>query len=286
MWRVTTGRAASARRALGVASAVMVFAFGAAPAAAEAAKGGRTVTIVLTPNSPRADSEKVGGLLALRLDKIGIDATVEPRGDDLVVRMHGVTEQRALDMIGLPALRFRPVLADLPASDGSGDPTAAAQAVKACDAAALVSLGGAPITAPADDRSNVCIVAPMAHDDFRLLLGPASVGGADVKAAKAQFQFGNGFVVTMNLTKRGLEKFNHLAATSYGRPSPNDQVAVTLQGSVESNPAFQTSSFDGPIQITGGSNGFTQKEAETLAAVINLGASTMANYEVASVTAA
>jgi preprotein translocase subunit SecD len=283
MTRVAEVRTERARRAVAVVATVLG-ALGLVPAAtAHAATSTRRITIVLTPNSTKPDVKRAGGLIEFRLDKIGIDSTVKLRGSDLVVTMKGVDERAALSALGVPALRIRPVLAFMPPSDGS-DATAAAEAVKSCDGAALTPLRGAPITSPVADRAGVCIVAPLVSSKDRVLLAPATLGGADVKSAKAQFQAGNGWVVILAFKKAGLERFNQLAAKAYGRPSPRDQVALTLQGVVESNPAFQASSFDGPVQISGGAHGFTQKEAAQLAAVINFGTSAVAAYEVASVT--
>jgi preprotein translocase subunit SecD len=72
----------------------------------------------------------------------------------------------------------------------------------------------------------------------------------------------------MKLSGSGLQKFNDLAATSYGQPSPQDQVAIVLDGVVQSNPAFQSPNFDGDVQITGS---FSSSEASDLAKLINYG---------------
>jgi preprotein translocase subunit SecD len=76
----------------------------------------------------------------------------------------------------------------------------------------------------------------------------------------------------MNLKSAGLTKFNKLAAVSFGQSAPRNEVAIVLDGVVQSAPAFQTSSFNGAVQITGGSKGFTPGEASDLATVINYGA--------------
>jgi preprotein translocase subunit SecD len=72
----------------------------------------------------------------------------------------------------------------------------------------------------------------------------------------------------MDLTGSGAQKFNALAAKSFGQPSPTDEVAIVLDGVVQSAPAFQASSFSGPVQISGN---FTQSEATDLAKLIQYG---------------
>ncbi len=59
---------------------------------------------------------------------------------------------------------------------------------------------------------------------------------------------------------------------SFGQSAPRNEVSIVLDGVVQSAPAFQTSSFNGAVQITGGSKGFTPGEASDLATVINYGA--------------
>jgi preprotein translocase subunit SecD len=73
----------------------------------------------------------------------------------------------------------------------------------------------------------------------------------------------------MTLKSSGLRKFNALAAASFPQSSPRNEVAIVLDGLVYSNPAFQSSSFNGAVQITGN---FTPGEASDLATVINYGA--------------
>jgi len=66
-----------------------------------------------------------------------------------------------------------------------------------------------------------------------------------------------------------LKKFNDLAASSFPKSAPQNEVAIALDALVYSAPAFQASSFSGPVQITGN---FTPGEAADLAKVINYGA--------------
>jgi len=102
-----------------------------------------------------------------------------------------------------------------------------------------------------------------------VLLGPTVMTGNDVDSAKKNFQSGVGNVVEMTLKDQGLTKFNALAAKSFGQTSPTNEVAIVLDSIVQSNPAFQSANFSGPVQISGN---FSTSEAEDLAKLINYGA--------------
>src|SRR5262249_36676455 len=121
----------------------------------------------------------------------------------------------------------------------------------------------------ADDKAGTCIVADARDGKQRFLLGPTALAGkGGVSGAKSEFTTGVGWVVLMDLTDAGATKFNALAGKSYGQPSPTDQVAIVLDGVVQSNPRFDAASFSGPVQITGN---FTQSEATDLAKLIQYG---------------
>jgi preprotein translocase subunit SecD len=123
------------------------------------------------------------------------------------------------------------------------------------------------------------VVLPIRSSKDRLLLAPvntkASLGvppglsGGDVSGATSTFASGQGYAVEMTLKGAGLAKFNALAAASFQQQAPRNEVAIVLDGVVQSNPAFQTGSFSGPVQITGN---FTQGQASDLATIINYGA--------------
>ena len=97
---------------------------------------------------------------------------------------------------------------------------------------------------------------------------PAGLSGADVSGATSTFVSGQGYAVEMTLKSSGETKFNALAAASFKQQAPRNEVAIVLDGVVQSNPAFQASSFT-TVQITGN---FTQGQASDLATIINYGA--------------
>ena len=81
------------------------------------------------------------------------------------------------------------------------------------------------------------------QDAGRLLLGPTKFTGRGVDDAKSQFSQGEGYTVDMTLTDFGQEAFDELAAESFPQPPPQNQVAIVLDGVVQSNPAFQAASY-------------------------------------------
>ncbi|MFN8026344.1 MAG: protein translocase subunit SecD [Acidimicrobiia bacterium] len=267
------------------------------------------VSVVLTPKGDYSkDSLDVAvDIIRTRVDSLG---TLEPEitrsgsGKDAFVQIDlpGVKDrEKAVKLVGTTGtLRFRPVLANLPAEGASTSTTttttgttvpgatttaptttttlpkteadaAAIAAVASCDTTLIGQLDPAkiPTTKPADDAADKCIVAKSRDGKSRYLLGPTALAGkGGVSGAKSQFAQGTGYVVLMDLTDSGAQKFNALAAKSFGQPSPTNEVAIVLDGVVQSAPAFQASSFSGPVQISGN---FTQSEATDLAKLIQYG---------------
>lgn len=156
----------------------------------------------------------------------------------------------------------------------AADAAAKQAAIASCDPNAVLALTSIPTTSRADDTRDACVVLPLRPKDgakassaTRLYLGPTELTGTDVDKAKREF-VSPGYGVSMTLTGGGLGKFNVLAAKSYGQQPPQNEVAIVLDGVVQSNPAFQARSFSGPVQITGN---FSSTEAEDLAKLINYG---------------
>lgn len=246
-------------------------------------------------------------IIRSRVDSLGVaEPEISRQGDNVVVDLPGVENRnKARRLVGQTAeLRFRPVLAVLPPAGGTeassasppttsagsvptseaGTPTttttlppdeAARRAVVAsCNPDAVLALDRVPTTSRADDRRGDCVVLPLRATDGdkapgRLYLGPTELTGKDVDKARREFRQGEGYTVTMTLTGDGLDTFNALAARSFPQPPPRNEVAIVLDGVVQSNPAFRSPSFDGPVQISGN---FSATEASDLAKLINYGA--------------
>jgi preprotein translocase subunit SecD len=145
----------------------------------------------------------------------------------------------------------------------------------------LSSLQEIATTRVADDRAKSCVVLPLRPDDDqpqeRLLLGGACVDadctggtftGRDIAGADSDFQQG-GYAVTVDFKDSGQEKINAFAGAQYGQPTPRDQMAITLDGIVQSAPQFDTNTFESDVVISGD---FSRTESEDLARLLRYGA--------------
>jgi preprotein translocase subunit SecD len=99
----------------------------------------------------------------------------------------------------------------------------------------------------------------------RLRLGPTLMTGKDVGSASAVYRSGEGWIVLLNFTDDGFKKFQKVAEEWYRR-----QVAIVLDGVVQSYPVIETARFDtNEVQISGR---FKEREAKDLALVLKYGA--------------
>ena len=272
-------------------------------------QGGVSVRLVPTGDPGDDRLETAADIIRNRVDSLGVaEAEVNREGNDVVVNLPGVKDRaKAQRIVGRTAeLRFRPVLAQLPAdatppstttttptsTTAPADPTAtttapptstpegaeepdadaAKLAVASCDPTAVLTLAtttGLPSTTAADDQRDQCVVLPGAEEgEPRYFLGPTALTGKDVSGADDTFQSGQGYAVDLDLKSSGQEKFNALASESFAKQPPQNAVAVVLDGQVVSAPAFQAPTFDGNPQITGVSRG----EAADLARLLRFGA--------------
>ena len=142
----------------------------------------------------------------------------------------------------------------------------------------------APTTAPAEATTTTTAAAPAADipttprdqdlpeaqvvledkdGETRYLLGPCELTGKSIKSATAQFDTG-GWLVRFTLTGDGSPLFDEVAARNVGK-----QLAIVLDGVVQSAPTIQQAEFKGEGQITGS---FSEREAKDLALVLRYGA--------------
>ena len=104
----------------------------------------------------------------------------------------------------------------------------------------------------------------------RFLLGPADVVGTDVSSATAIIPPGDvSFVVNLDFTDEGGDKFFESTQKLAGQTPPNNAFAIVLDGKVVSYPTVNEPIPGGQAQISGS---FTQAEAQALATVLNYGA--------------
>ncbi len=265
-------------------------------------KGGVSVTYQPVGHPKPGALNETLSIMNNRVNSFGVaEPSISRQGNDIVVELPGVKDQaKALRLVGRTAqLRFRPVLANIPplpaAPRGTTTTTLPPSqeapiraAVASCNVSELTTLAQSgtvlPTTPLENDNAKDCVILPVRNSKQRLFLAPvpanaalgvpAGLTGSDVNSATSTFSSGQGYAVDVTLKGEGLAKFNALAAASYdsskpGSNSPRDEVAIVLDGLVYSNPAFQTSTFNGPVQITGS---FSQSQASDLATVINYGA--------------
>jgi SecD-like export protein len=97
-------------------------------------------------------------------------------------------------------------------------------------------------------------------------LGPVALDGRAVAYASMSTQTADGAGVDLQLTAKGMDTFNGLAANGFGKPAPLNQIALILDGTVESAPQFNEPHFDGnAVRISGN---FTDAEARRAATII------------------
>ena len=124
----------------------------------------------------------------------------------------------------------------------------------------------------ANEKPSEFIVACDPKLNAKYLLDPARLVGTDVKGATAtipQSQTGAGeWTVDVSFTGSGQKKFTQLTKDTVNATTPTNQVAIVLDGIVQSAPVTQ-SVIPGDASITGN---FSQKEANNLADVLKYGA--------------
>ncbi|MBT2403357.1 MULTISPECIES: protein translocase subunit SecD [unclassified Streptomyces] len=121
---------------------------------------------------------------------------------------------------------------------------------------------------------------------YKWLLGPAGVNGQDVDNAKGIIDPQSGqWIVTMQFTDKGADKFAKVTGELAAKQSPQNQFAIVLDGDVVSDPSVSQALTGGNAQISGG---FTQQSAQDLGNMLSYGALPLSFSEdsVTTVTAA
>lgn len=241
-------------------------------------QGGISVRLIPAGNPSESSLDTAKDIIDRRVNGLGVsDAEVTREGDNIVINLPGVKDRdKARRLVGRTAeLRFRPVLAELPAAARGTPPAddATKAAIAACDASAIPNPQAIPNSAPADDQADACVVLPGRKQEeqaaVRYFLGPAALTGRETSGAKSEFQQGQGYGVTLSLKDSGRDKFNQLAQESFPKQPPQNSVAIVLDGVVQSAPRFNEPNFPGDVVISGN---FTQGEADDLASVLKYGA--------------
>ena len=117
-------------------------------------------------------------------------------------------------------------------------------------------------TAPEDDLADWAVLLPGRGEPVGYVLGPAELTGEAVAEAAATFN--NEWVVNVDLTDEGAVGFDEIAARHFGQ-----QVAIVLDGIVESAPVIRATEFGGTAVISGT---FDEEGARDLAVALRFGA--------------
>jgi preprotein translocase subunit SecD len=267
------------------------------------------ISVVLAPvGKTKKDTLDVAvNIIRNRVDALGVaEPQISRTGNTIVVDLPGVKDRtKAQRLVGRTAeLRFRPVLAGpLPALHSAASTTPTTAAVSPASSTTTTAAGATttstakgaattaapasttttttvppeaqiPTTPVEQNTAGATVVLPSRHikgkSDIRYELGPAKLTGKGVSTASSSYNTTDGWGVDLKLTSSGLTAFNAMAAEQYSKPTPQNEVAIELDGVVQSNPRFNTSHFDNNgVRISGS---FTQTEAGDLARLLRFGA--------------
>lgn len=249
-------------------------------------RGGTSVTL-----QPRAsnDANKVTSeaidqavsIIRQRVNSLGVaesEVTAQGSGTNrqIVISVPGDSGRRVVDLVGQTAeLRFRQVLAESSALGGNNASAATPAAgvspeinakFAALDCTNPANLQGTGADAPTD-----VIVACARTGASKYILAPAEVLGRQVSKAAAGIdqQGASAWYVLLTFDGEGTKAFGALTSRVTSLASPQNQVAIVLDGLVVSAPVINEAIPSGNAQITGS---FSQVEAQDLANVLKYGA--------------
>jgi len=249
-------------------------------------RGGTSVTL-----QPRAsnDSNKITSeaidqavsIIRQRVNSLGVaesEVTAQGSGTNrqIVISVPGDSGRRVVDLVGQTAeLRFRQVLAESSALGGTSasaaTPAAGVSAEVNAKFAALDCTNPANLQGTGADAPTDVIVACSRTGASKYILAPAEVLGRQVSKAAAGIdqQGASAWYVLLTFNGEGTKAFGALTARVTTLPSPQNQVAIVLDGLVVSAPSINEAIPSGNAQITGS---FSQLEAQDLANVLKYGA--------------
>ncbi len=249
-------------------------------------RGGTSVTL-----QPRAsnDSDKITSeaidqaveIIRQRVNSLGVaesEVTAQGSGTNrqIVISVPGDSGRRVVDLVGQTAeLRFRQVLAESAGLGGSGTdqatPVAGVSPAINAQFAALDCTNPANLQGTGADSPTDTIVACSREGGSKYILAPAEVLGQQVSKASSGIdqQGASAWFVSLTFNGEGTRAFGALTSRVTSLPSPQNQVAIVLDGLVVSAPVINEAIPSGNAQITGS---FTQTEAADLANVLKYGA--------------
>lgn len=229
-------------------------------------------SVVYKPAHPvtKATLQQTISIIRNRVDALGIASpNISAQGSNIIVQLPGVKDaNRALQIVGQTAqLSFRPVLCQAPTyvkpPKGTNVPTAAPSCpTSQSNATTLAYVPSTPVT---NVPANGSALLPIHGDPTsRYIVGSTLLTGSALKTAFAAVDSSGNWVVNFSLTPDGSPKFDAIATKYYQK-----QVAIVLDGIVESAPTINAKTFGGQGQISGS---FSQAQAQDLALVLKYGA--------------
>ena len=246
-------------------------------------RGGSSVTFQpKSPNGSPVTKDQLNTTIDIirnRVNSKGVaESEVSLEGSNILVAIPSVRDpDDVIKAVQTTAqIQFRPVLAEVPASDPryKQPPFAAVDCTK-------------PGTWKDDPNANAILCVRTSGQQeptatsTKLQMGPVRLGGTDITSAHAELQTSNniatgGWETLLGFSSRGAGRFEKLTgeAACNAQGDPRREIAITLDRVVVNNPPV-----DASIQchqgITGGSaviTGQTEKEAKDLAPLISAGA--------------
>jgi preprotein translocase subunit SecD len=249
-------------------------------------RGGTSVTLQprASNDANRITSESIDQAVEIirqRVNSLGVaesEVTAQGSGTNrqIVISVPGDSGRRVVDLVGQTAeLRFRQVLAESSGLGGAGTDTATPSSgvspainaqFAALDCTNPANLQGTGADAPTDT-----IVACSREGASKYILAPAEVLGQQVSKASSGLdqQGASAWFVSLTFNGEGTKAFGALTSRVTSLPSPQNQVAIVLDGLVVSAPVINEAIPSGNAQITGS---FTQTEAADLSNVLKYGA--------------
>lgn len=249
-------------------------------------RGGTSVTLQprASNDANKVTSEAIDQAVAIirqRVNSLGVaesEVTAQGSGANrqIVISVPGDSGREVVDLVGQTAeLRFRQVLAESTGVAGAASDTATpASGVSAAinaqfaalDCTNVKNLQGTGADAPTDT-----IVACDRYGTSKYILAPAEVVGRQISKASAGIdtQGGNVWEVALTFNGEGTSAFAALTNRVTSLTSPQNQVAIVLDGLVYSAPRITEAIPSGNARITGN---FTQTDAQGLANVLKYGA--------------
>jgi preprotein translocase subunit SecD len=251
-------------------------------------RGGTSVTLQPRASTagndvtPEAINQAVE-IIRQRVNSLGVaesEVTAQGSGGNrqIVISVPGENGSRVVELVGQTAeLRFRQVLAS-----GFGIPSGIDTATVATPVpgvsdvinsqfATLDCTVAASLQGTGTDDPSAVITACSKDLTTKYILAPAEVLGRQISEASSGLdtQAGSAWTVSLTFDGEGTRAFGALTARVTSLPEPNNQVAIVLDGIVQSSPRINEAIPSGTAQITGD---FTQVGARDLANVLKYGA--------------